>query len=378
MIAASSPAGPNPAAGAPGTTPWGVAPSSLLPAVRRAMAGAPDSVAILLPPLPAARRRAARLILHDATRLGPASLLETEAGELLVLGAPPPGLDPLRAALDPLNLGAGARVWALGEAPADLIAWAATAQPLRPDAAPAAPASAASDEALLREATVRRTILRLGPGEASGRVAVHHAISRRRLAARIDPACAADPDRLEALAGALAARLPAAPPAATEAAAASIPALRPVPWPRPAPAGHAGDAAAVAAPAGTLALLPLAACADPAGLAAALADLAGQGWRLGGFGGLDADALGLIDPAGLPAAGLLLLRWSPALGDRAPLAALRGIAPDRLVLTGCDAVSTAIAWGLDHGIRRFAGPAVEALIDAARRPPAAGATGHHR
>ena len=85
---------------------------------------------------------------------------------------------------------------------------------------------------------------------------------------------------------------------------------------------------------GRFAVLPLTAAADPA-LPALRQALAGRGWGLA-LDGLEAAALALVEPAGLPA-DLILLRWSPALEDRASLAALRAMPPDRLVLTGATA-----------------------------------------
>ncbi|MBY0333031.1 MAG: hypothetical protein K2X49_20420, partial [Acetobacteraceae bacterium] len=118
-------------------------------------------------------------------------------------------------------------------------------------------------------------------------------------------------------------------------------------------------------------LLPIAAAAEPEALAARRAALRQAGWGDVAFDGLDAALLPLIDPAGLPEEALLLLRWSPALGDRAAMAVLRGGWDlDRVVLTGCDSTTDALAWGLDVGIRRFAGQALEGLMAAARRMPA--------
>src|SRR5262249_44410971 len=122
--------------------------------------------------------------------------------------------------------------------------------------------------------------------------------------------------------------------------------------------------------AGAIALLPLAAAADPPDLATRTQALLAAGWDAVGLDGLEAALLPLIDPAALPGDGPVLLRWSPGLTEGAAMQALRGHAdPTRLVLTGCTGAE-ALGWGLDIGLRRFAGPAVEALIAAAREAEA--------
>ncbi|RYJ00440.1 MAG: hypothetical protein EON47_13840, partial [Acetobacteraceae bacterium] len=104
---------------------------------------------------------------------------------------------------------------------------------------------------------------------------------------------------------------------------------------------------------GLFGVLPLAAAADPA-LAERHRAMAARGWGLA-LEGLDAAALALVRPAGLPA-DLLLLRWSPALEDRAPLAALREMPAGRLLLTGCDGAA-ALAFAAHLGVAAT-GPAV--------------------
>jgi hypothetical protein len=97
------------------------------------------------------------------------------------------------------------------------------------------------------------------------------------------------------------------------------------------------------------------ALARPRALAAWRDDLRQAGWAGLALAGLTAELLGLIAPAAIPDGTMLLLRWSPALADRAPAMALRGLDPGRLVLTGCDAGGEAIAWGLRRGVSLFTG-----------------------
>jgi len=128
-------------------------------------------------------------------------------------------------------------------------------------------------------------------------------------------------------------------------AAAALPVLLPLPI-------QGGPAAPGDGP--RVGLLPLAAAAEPAPLAARRAALAALGWGLA-IGPIEAPALALIEPTAL-AADLYLLRWSAALQGRAMAAASRRFDPRGVVLCGCDG-QAALDWGRALGIRRFAGPA---------------------
>lgn len=338
---------------------------TLLPAVRRLLPEAAGRVALFLAaggPLTAAphRRRAARLLLEEAALSAGGEVFETLEGELLLLGAAGPAA--ARAAATLAGLGgdaAGPEIWRL---PADnprLLAWAGTAR-LPPPAAPAADAAApglAGLDAVLEALPLarllrRRAILRHAAGAPPLLAARWLLLSRSALAAELGP-LAGDADLLRHAEDRLAAILPARLPGRDQDPPDG-PLLLPLPLggpPVPAPRP------------GLVGVLPLAAAADPAALAGTRAALARAGWGLA-LAGLDAAALRLVPPAGL-AADLLLLRWSPAMAERAVAAALRGTPPTRLVLAGCDGPE-AMDWGRSQGLTHFAGPYVEALLAAAR------------
>lgn len=122
------------------------------------------------------------------------------------------------------------------------------------------------------------------------------------------------------------------------------------------------------------------ACADAAAFGAARRQAAALGYRLV-LDGVTGLALRLTRPW-LLGTDLLRLDWSPLLPALSPAeeaqlgAALQAIGPSRIVLrhAGDEA---ALRWGLAHGIRRFQGPHVEAMLAAARQracPDAAGCT----
>jgi len=337
----------------------------LLAAARRLLAEAAGRVALYLPPggpLTGAphRRRVARLLLQEAALSGGGEVLETAAGELLLLGTAGPVAARTAAVLARLaGDAAGPDIWRFPADAERLLAWAGAAclpppAPPVPDlTAPALPGLEAMLEALpLDRVLRRRAILHHTPGAPPLLAARRLLLSRSALAAGLGP-LAGDADLLrhaeDRLAASLATRLPG-----KEQDPPDGPLLLPLPLgspPVPAPRP------------GLVGVLPLAAAAHPAALAATRAALAQAGWGLA-LAGLDAAALRLVAPAGL-AADLLLLRWSPAMAERAAAAALRGLPPARLVLTGCDGPE-ALDWGRSQGITHFAGPHIEALLAAAR------------
>jgi hypothetical protein len=359
------------AAGRGGSLAWGApaAEGDALRAVRHALAGAgpPPRVALRLS-APAAphRRRAARIVLQDVARADGGRVLDgAAAGELLLLGATPEGAARAEAVLaaawvaTPPGSTPPITLWRLPEDAAPLLAWAEAAGGPPPTAPDLAGLDAAL-EALPLEAApqeggapvlLRRAVIRLGAGGAPGLAWRRIALSRRALAGAIGPLLRDDPDLLDHAIDRVAHRVPSAlgPPAGAPPMLPqqAVPEDLLLP-PRP----------------GAVAVLPVAATLRP-GAAERWRWLAEAGWALG-FDGLDAAALRLFQPMALPPGSLLLLRWSPALGDeRSALAALREIDPTRLVLTGCDGPQ-ALGWGLSRGIAHFAGPAIEALRAAER------------
>ena len=336
-------------------SPWHGAAGRLALAVRQALLGAAGRVALRLAPAGPHRRRAVRLLLQEAAQAGGGRVLESAAGELLLLGVTAAEAARAEAALSHCAGGpVPGTLWHLPQDAAPLLAWAEAA------ATPPAEAGVACDLASLDAALamlplgqvlVRREVLRLGPGRTPGFALRRMAVSRTRLAAALGP-LSADPDLLDHAMDRIARRLAEAPPADRAGAA---PPMLPLPL--------RGDPAEAPAP-GATGVLPLVAAAGAALSLPRRERLAAAGWRLA-IGGLDAAALHLIALGALPGEALLLLRWSPALADRAAQQALRGLDPERLVLTGCDGPE-AFAWGFGRGIGCFAGPAVEALVNAAR------------
>ncbi len=346
-------------------------------AIRRTLRGPPGRVALRLPaPAPPAHRRVVVAWLEEAGRPRGGTVLETAEGDLLLTEAE--AMDGARVAallegllnhpVERLDLPAGAtRLLALpGLAPA----LAATAPP-PPATGIEALADAAPLPALLRRDGIlhiapgvpqRLALLRLrlpaamlaphlGDAAQDGDLARH---ARDRLRGRLLRSLA-EPARRDGLLGAMPpvpllidlpfAMLPDLPAPATEEEPAPTPAL-------------------------VAALSPGEAMAD--GLAARRAALRQAGWGLA-VRGLTASRLALLAPETVPA-DLLLLRWSPELGDRAAASALRRVDPARLVLTGCDGAS-ALEWGLAAGIARFAGPWIDAVMAAKRMTACAHAAG---
>ncbi|WP_144404413.1 hypothetical protein [Belnapia sp. F-4-1] len=341
-------------AGFPAPPPASPPMAGLLPLLRQALPGAEGRVALLLSPAgrlagPPARRRLARALLQDAAEAGGGAVYDTAAGELLLLCAMPAAARRAAAALAQL---AGPEapaptIWTLPRDAAALLAWAAAAQLAGPEAMASPVEGLAGLEGRL-DSLPADTVLRhrhvIRPGAAVPGRGRRLRLSRPALAAVLG-LLAADADLMAHAAERLARRL--LPGLATWAR--DLPGWRLLPL----PVGVLPPPAAVA---GLFGVLPLAAAADP-GLPAQREALAARGWGLA-LEGLDAAGLALLAPAGLPA-DLLLLRWSPALEERAALAVLRDRPGERLVVTGCDGAA-ALDWAARLGAMAT-GPAAEAV-----------------
>ena len=337
-------------------------------AVRRTLRGPPGRVALrLAAPAPPAHRRVVVAWLEEAGRSRGGTVLETAAGELVLSEAE--AADGARVAtllegllghpVERLDLPAGAtRLLTLpGLAPAS--------------AAAAPPPSATGIEALADGAPLpallrRDGILHIAPGAPQRLALLRLRLPAATLAPHLGPA-AQDGDLARHARDRLRGRLlrSLAEPARRDGLLGAMP---PVPLLIDLPAALLPDPPAPAAedepapaPALVAALSPGEAMAEA--LAARRAALRQAGWGLA-VRGLTAARLALLAPETLPA-DLLLLRWSPGLGDRAAVSALRRVDPARLVLTGCDGAA-ALEWGLATGIARFAGPWIDALMAAKR------------
>ena len=131
----------------------------------------------------------------------------------------------------------------------------------------------------------------------------------------------------------------------------------------PFPQASAHDGAEPATARALYATLPLHEASTLGNLAARREALNREAWGIA-VSGLCARTLPLLDVEILPA-DWLILDWSPALDDGAPLKALRRVEPDRLILDGCDG-EAALAWGLSRGIQLYGGPWIEEIIAAGR------------
>ncbi len=107
------------------------------------------------------------------------------------------------------------------------------------------------------------------------------------------------------------------------------------------------------------------ACGDPAGFALARDRLRLAGLRLV-LDGVSHHALLLTLPAVLEP-DLVKLEWSDHIPEcgQAVTAAIRRIGPERVVLSGTE-TSSAVSWGISHGLQRFEGGYVDTLLAAGR------------
>ena len=340
-------------AGFPGPPPAPPPSAGLLPLLRQALPGAEGRVALRLSPggrltEPPARWRLARALLQDAAETGGGAVYDTAAGELLLLGAMPAAARRAAAALARLTgpEAPAPTIWTLPADAAALLAWAAAAQLAGPDPVAPPPVEGLAElegrlDSLPADAVLRhRHVIR--PGAAVPGRGRRLRLSHPALAALLGP-LATDAALMTHAAERLARRLLPG----LAAWARDLPGWRLLPL----PTGALPPPAAVP---GLFGVLPLAAAADP-GLPALREALAARGWKLA-LDGLDAEGLGLFAPAGLPA-DLLLLRWSPALEERAAIAALRGLPGERLLVTGCDGTA-ALNWAARLGALAT-GPAAE-------------------
>jgi len=343
-----------------------VTPAPLAPVLRRMLPGGLGRAALCVAPGgrldgPPQRRRMARTLLQEVAEQGGGQVFETLDGGLLLFGGTARAT--LRAAqlLGRLAGTPPPLPWLLPRDAAMLMTWAETAM-LAPPAAPAglAPATpglagldarleALAPEKLLRSRKLRRPTTEPEPATAGLRLR----ICRRGLAAELGT-LAADPDLLRHAEDRLAARLLPA----LAAWAREFSGLWLLPLPRGGPQMPAGADPSAALPTGRPGLfgvLPFAALAD-ASFAAGRQAMARRGWGLA-LEGPPPAALPLLDLGTLPAE-LLLLRWHPALTERAAMAALRRINPARLLLTAADGAE-AVEFAARLGFAALSGPAVE-------------------
>lgn len=310
------------------------APASLLPLARALLRGGAARAALRLRAarLPPGRRAVALALFRDAAQRG-GSLLAPAGGDLVWVAPDAAQAGALAGLCGTLfgDLAGPADLWPLPAGEATLLAWAEAAAADAPRAAaePPEPPLAERLAALDPLALLRRTALRSRDGAQGG---WRLAFPPEAVAAALG---LADADLARHASGVLAGRwLEAGPllPAGDGPLLLELPpAILPAPLPRAA------------------AVLPPEAAAAPAALAQRRALLAERGWQLA-IGPLTAGHLALCRAEAL-AADLLLLAWSPALAEAAPLVARAR--PERCVLVGCDG-EEAVGFGLTAGIGWFA------------------------
>lgn len=342
--------------------------ASGLDAIRRSQRGPAGRLALRLrTPVAPARRRVAQTLLEEAGRSSGGVVLESVSGELILTEAD--AADGARVAsllsgllgetVERIDLPEGALV--LAAMPGLSLAAPAFGPP------PSASGIEAMADAIPLPSLLRRDgVLHLAPAEPQHLAMIRLRIDARSIAPFIG-AAADDADLARHVRDRLRGRLLAAlsDPARRDG---KLGALQPVPLLVDLPLSLlpqiAPEAAADNAP-------PVPALFAAVSVNEAMCETLEQqrpalhraGWGLA-VRGLDALRLPLISLDAL-AGDLLLIRWSPAIADRASAAALRRIDPQRLVLTRCDGTA-ALEWGLSMGIRYFAGAWIDELL-AARR-----------
>jgi hypothetical protein len=314
------------------------APDALGLALRRAAREGRGLVVLRVEEAAPHRRKVARALLQEGALAAGGQVLDGPGGDLLLVGAEPGRAARLRALVERLVGPAATQLLCLRRDAAALASYATGGAPPAPRPSGEAPGLAGLD-AFLDALPLARAVRRaqgFAPHDAARPVFLRLEPDRARLAAALGP-LGEDADIMDHAVRRLAARLVGALADAAEARAL----LGPAPPPclhLPLPAGFQPDAASPPAPPGMLvATLPLAEAAEPEALARRQAALAAAGIGLE-IEGLDAAGLALVEAAALPA-GLIRLRWSPALAEPWARAALARIGTTRLVLDGADAAA---------------------------------------
>jgi hypothetical protein len=364
-------------------------------AVRRTGASGLVALAVRLsaawPPAEPHHRRVARAVLEESVRRSGGQVFVLADGDLVLLG-PAEALravgraESLPEALDRLlgEIGAGAgaglvSVWAMPEEQENLLAYVAARR------AGGGPAEASGLEKLPGQLH-RQTAVLLAPKGGRLLAPLFREIVATEAALRAQPGgdvLEPDPCLLRHLAQAMEARLLAALPGEAGRGGALDPATGPALHLNLSPAGVMGDGfaslaercAATGAGLGVeIALVE--AVADPAGLEAARRRLAARGIAFV-LDAVSPHALRLTEPGALGAR-LVKLDWSatlpgrPSAEQQAMDAALARLGRDRVVLAGADS-EAAVQWGVAHGLRRFQGRHIDAILAVSRMAACPGA-----
>jgi hypothetical protein len=322
----------------------------LLQALRQARRSGPGRVVLRVEEPAPHRRRIARALLQEGALAAGGQVMDGPAGDLLLVGAEAHRADRLRGLLERLVRPAGTLIWSLDRDGEALAAYT-TGRAAPPAPRPEGPALADLDGFL--DALPLAQVLRRLEGRAVGAGATRFlrlAPDRAAVVAALGTA-GHDPDLVAHALHRLALRLRAALGRTEEAAAllGSTPARR-----LHLPAEAVPAAANGPLPTGLVATLPLALLGDAAALARRMAALDSAGIAAE-LDGLDAAALGLLDPAALPPC-RLRLHWSPALAAPDSAAALALLDPTRLALAGADG-EAAVAFATRLGIAQVEVPA---------------------
>lgn len=328
------------------TTPAAAPPAAMLPpqpfaaALERALREARGRVVLRVEDTLPHRRKLARALLQEGALAAGGQVLDGPGGELWLIGAEAGRAQRLLGLLEGLIAPATAEILSLERDAARLRAQAAGGPAPRVANGPAPQSRPAGDgpdlmglDAFLDALPLASVLRRMQGWPVHGRgtrpAFLRLEPDRARLAAALG-ALGADADILYHATRCLDARL---------VAALSDPAeLRGLLGPVIAPRLHLPLSPDLR-PGGTeklppgmlVATLPLAALAEPMTLASRIAALTAAGIGLE-IDGLDAAALGLLEPAALPDA-LFRLRWSPALDEPWAAPALARLGPQRVVLT---------------------------------------------
>ncbi len=314
-------------------------------------------VVLRVPPDAPHRMRVARAVLQEGALAAGGTVVDGPAGDLLLVGAEEGRATRLRALVDRLLGGPVTGLWSLDRDLAVLRRYAAGQALSAPAPNVAGPPLAELDAWLAALPLTRLLRRRAGLLRSEGVEGatptpgfLRLEIARDRLSTMLG-ALGQDRDLVEHARRVIGQRLLQA--LGQRAMVAELLGDRPAPHIHlPVPAslitGRSGGSGGGVVLVATVALE---AAADPAALARRRAALASLGWLLE-VDGLDALALSLIDPRGLPA-DLLRLHWSAALPACQPV--LAGIDPEALILSGVGDAA-ALDWAARMGIRRLEGP----------------------